>query len=106
MADQIRVLNDLVIEAVDTIRRSNPDAVVLILSDHGARHSHEELDEHFDVFFAARSPGEPDAFKGEISLVNVFRRLLSAYFDEPLADLDYAAWVSDWLHPLDLESYE
>lgn len=105
LADQIRVLNDLVIEAVDTIRRSNPDAVVLVLSDHGARHSHEELGEHFAVFFAARSPGEPEAFGGEISLVNVFRRLFSAYFDEPLADLDYAAWVSDWHNPLDLESY-
>jgi len=106
MSKQVRALNERVAEAVQRIVQVNPEAIVMVLSDHGARHELSDLDEHFRAFFAARTPGKPDTYDGALSLTNVFRRLISTYFREDLPDLPYAAWASDWSQPLRLEPYE
>jgi hypothetical protein len=104
MRTQIRELNRVVIGALDEIVSANPSAVVIALSDHGARHL-DQLDEHFEIFFAARTPGHADLFAEDTAMVNVFRRILSSHFDEDLPDLPYEAWVSDWHLPFALERY-
>ena len=88
--DQVLALNDLVIGMVDTIVRENPEATVIILSDHGsAAHFDPEdngsdLDERFSTLFAARTPGHRGVFTDGQTTVNVFPRLFNAYFDTNL----------------------
>ncbi len=97
---QVDELNGLVVDAVSTIVSSDPTAIVVVYSDHGSRYSLNDLDEHFRVLFAARTPGQPNLFGDDVALVNVFRRILTAYFGEDHPDLPYRSWVSDWTQPL------
>ena len=57
---QVKELNHLVIEAVTRISRADPAAVVVVLSDHGARYSLEDIPEHYRTLLAARTPGFSD----------------------------------------------
>jgi hypothetical protein len=100
---QLQHLNDLVIQAVRRIVENNPEAIVLVLSDHGIRHSLTDDAEQFRILFAARTGSVPNAFPEDISLVNVFRTLLSHYFGEELTPLPYRGWLSDWFDPLLLQ---
>lgn len=106
MAAQVDALNDMMTDALREIVDANPDAVVIVLSDHGARHQLDAFDEHFRAFFAARTPEQPATYGGEISPVNVFRRFLSAYFGEVAPDVPHMTWLSDWESPLTLERFE
>ena len=54
---QLDELNRLVLEALDRIQEVDPDAVVVLFSDHGIRYSLEDLDEHYRILLAARTPG-------------------------------------------------
>jgi hypothetical protein len=102
---QVDELNARVVETLDRVIDADPTGVVVVMSDHGARHRIENIDEHFRVLFAARTPGQPDLFGDDVTLVNVFRRILSEYFGESLPDLPYEAWESEWFVPLDISRY-
>jgi len=106
METQLSVLNQMVNDATERIIASDPAAVIIVMSDHGARYSLERTDEHFRIFFASRTPGRDAVFPEDVSPVNVFRRLLSTYFDENLPDMPYEAWLSDWEIPLLLSRQE
>jgi hypothetical protein len=85
---QIQHLNGLVLDAVDAILRASPrPPVILIVSDHGsgsglnwADLDHSDLDERSANLFAAYTPGHPALFPDDITLVNVFGRLLGGYY--------------------------
>lgn len=102
MRVQVQELNRLVVAALADIVDRNPDATVIVMSDHGARHYLGSVEEHFRVLFAARAGSLDVAFPDDISHVNIFRRILATGFDVPLADLPYQAWASDWLVPFSL----
>jgi hypothetical protein len=102
---QVGRLNEMTLTAIEGIVETNPSAVVILFSDHGARHQLDDFDEHFQVFFAARSPEHPDLLGPEASLVNVFRRLIGGYFGEALSDLPHQRYLSDWHSPLLLERF-
>ena len=96
--DQLLALNDRVIGMLDTVVAENPDAVVVLFSDHGSAAQFEtqdidsDLDERFSNLFAARTPGHAGVFTESQTPVNVFPRLFNAYFgtDLPLqADATY-----------------
>ena len=106
MEVQLTVLNEMVAGAAERIVASDPGAVIIVMSDHGARYSLEAIEEHFHILFAARTPEHDDVFPNDVSPVNVFRRLLSTYFGEDLPDLGYRAWLSDWDIPLTLARRE
>jgi hypothetical protein len=103
---QVTELNEMVAPAIADVVSANPDAIVIVMSDHGARHHSDATEEHFDVFLAARTPDAEDALPEDISVVNVFRRVLSSTFDESLPDLPYEAWASDWFTPLTLTRFQ
>jgi hypothetical protein len=83
---QLEWLNSRVLEAVDAVIADNPEAVVIVMSDHGsATHFRWEdrgsdLDERFSTLFAARTPGHSGVFADNQTPVNVFPRLFNSYF--------------------------
>ena len=89
--------NRLVLDAVDEVVRARPEAVVLVLSDHGSRYDADDAQEHFRNLFAARTPGIEGVFPPGTHLVNVFRHLSNAYFDTDFEPLPYRALFSDGL---------
>jgi hypothetical protein len=99
---QLDVLNRLVLEAVERIVAADPDAVVVLWSDHGLRYSLADRAEHFRTFIAARTPGAPDLFPADESPVNMLRRLFGKYFGTDTDPLPYRAWFSDWNYTLRL----
>lgn len=62
MAAYLEVLNPRVLEVVDSLVSKDPDAIVVLLSDHGARYLESEKDEWFRSFLAVRTPGVERAF--------------------------------------------
>lgn len=56
--EQLDGLNPLTLDAVERVIDSDPSAVVILMSDHGARFSQGVEDEHFHSFFATRLPGD------------------------------------------------
>ncbi|HKG56019.1 MAG TPA: hypothetical protein VKA85_02115, partial [Candidatus Limnocylindrales bacterium] len=85
---QIEYLNRKAVGLVDDIRRaSSSPPVILVMSDHGTASDfrfsdpeHGDLDERSSNFFAAFTPGHDAIYDDDITLVNVFGRLLDAYF--------------------------
>lgn len=69
---QLRFINTRVIEAVDHIIENDPDATVILLSDHGLRRDPADMDEWFRTLFAARGHDFPD----DVTTLDVFPTLL------------------------------
>lgn len=105
LAEQLPALNELVLDSVRRIVAADPEAVVLILSDHGTRYSLADPDEHFRSFFAARTPGRAEVFPDDISTVNVLRLLFAEYFGTDTPALPYRAWYGAWNEYLRLSPY-
>jgi hypothetical protein len=78
--DQVHHLNHLVLEAIDDIVTSSPEAVVIVFSDHGSRADLEDEAEWFKNYFAARTPGHPDLFPDDVHPVEVFPQLFDTLF--------------------------
>jgi len=78
-------LNARLLAMVDRIVDRDPDAVVVLFSDHGARYSLELKEtEWYHSFLAARTPGHPDLFASEPIPTAILRTLLPIYvIDEP-----------------------
>ena len=95
LAGQMAHLDGRVLETVEAIVAEDPDAVILIFSDHGARYEEEITDEYFHSFFAARTPQRDDPFADQMSLTNTLPLLLNAYFDDTIPVVQYRAWESD-----------
>ena len=100
MRIQVEELNRLVIETLREVVAIDPDATMVVMSDHGARHHLDGTDEHFRILFAARGGELGVEFPDDASPVNLFRRILTSAFDADLPDLSYQAWASDWHLPL------
>ena len=100
LRNQIAVLNDLVLQSIKRVVRADPEAIVIIMSDHGARYSLAETDEHFRTLLAARTPGHPGLYPDDESSVNVLRRVFNAYLDVDVDPLPYRSWEVDWHYNL------
>ena len=99
---QVAALNEMLLSSIRRITAADPAAVVILMSDHGTRYSLEDLPEHYRSFFAARTPGVESVFPPDESPVNIFRRLMAAYFDVDIEPLPYRAWTLDWAYNLRL----
>jgi hypothetical protein len=91
MRDQTRCADLLIGGLVKTIVAERPDAVVLVLSDHGpdeyldwAMPTEPGLQDRFANLFWARTPGREAVFPHDISLVNVLPTLSNAYLGTSL----------------------
>ncbi|HEX2767527.1 MAG TPA: hypothetical protein VHR55_12930 [Candidatus Limnocylindria bacterium] len=79
---QLEYVNGRVLEAVDAVVAHDPDAVIVIFSDHGARLDPDDVEEWHRTFFAARLPGTPNAFGDSPTLATVLSTLFDVYFDK------------------------
>jgi hypothetical protein len=59
---QLNELNGQVLDAVRRVACADPEAVVILLSDHGIRQSLSDRDEQFRSFLAVRAPGTAMCF--------------------------------------------
>jgi hypothetical protein len=94
MGGQIEFLNGRLLAMVDRITVADPEAVIILFSDHGARFDSQVTDEYYRTFFAARTPGQDGLFPDDVSPVNVLPLLENAYFGASLPIHDYQAWES------------
>jgi hypothetical protein len=78
-ADQMTYLNGLVLSAIDTIL-ADPEAVIIVFSDHGSRRTEDDKAEWHRTLFAARTPGAPDIFGGASHAPAIIPVLMNAYF--------------------------
>ena len=85
VGEQTTCVDRLITEVVDDIVTTQPNAVVIVLSDHGPE---EELDwwrpseaaiaHRMANLFWSRTPGHPDVFPDDVTLVNVLPLLFNA----------------------------
>jgi hypothetical protein len=98
---QIEELNRLVTNAVDQVIASDPEGIIVLMSDHGIRYSLDDVAEHYRIFLAARVPGDSGVFATDESPVNILRVLL-ATLGEDVEPLPYERWLVNWWRYLDL----
>lgn len=60
LTGQVTYLNKLVLEAVDHIVDIDPEAIIVVFSDHGLRRDTSDMDEWSRTLFAARNADFPD----------------------------------------------
>ena len=89
--DQVAYLNTLVLDAVDDLIK-DPEAVVVLLSDHGSRYSAEDSDEWYRTLFASRTPAAPDALVGAPISAGIMVGIFNAYFGTEAAMPPAGKW--------------
>lgn len=62
MSAYLAYLNERVLDVLGEIVERDPDALVIVLSDHGGRYSEASPQEWFHSFLLARTPNSPNAF--------------------------------------------
>ena len=80
MEGDLATLNPKLLAMVDEIVARDPDGVIVLFSDHGARYSLDlRQTEWYDSFLAARTPGHPGLFAADPKPTNLLRTLLPTY---------------------------
>jgi hypothetical protein len=79
MARQVSWTNEHLVRAIDKLVAADPDAAVVILSDHGARYSRDDREEQTRTLLAARTPGQPELFAASPGPMGLVQTLLRAY---------------------------
>jgi len=111
-AAQVQHIDDLVLPVVDRILSAQRHAVVLVISDHGSAAgltwsdlANSDLDERTANLFAAYTPGRPNLFPADISLVNVFGDLFHAYFGDDFTPQPNTAyrWQNGFINLVQIE---
>ena len=109
LAGQIEYLDSLVVETIKGILDASPEPpIIIVFSDHGGRHDLSDREEMLRTLLAAFTPGKDDVFPANATLVNLFPRLLNAYFDAGLPLSSEEGYTTDMtqIHtkgPLSLE---
>lgn len=99
---QVEHVNHMVLEVLDRIIAKDPQAVVIVMSDHGSTRPAAAPAHAFQSFFAARAPGNEVEYEDDITPMTVLARLT----DTPFTPGDpYRAWISAPLEPLTLTPY-
>lgn len=103
LAAQVAHLNARLLATIDAVIEQQPDAVIVLFSDHGTRHDlAADEAEATRTFLAARTPGHDGIFGGQPHTVNLLAGLLNAYLgtDHPMRPYD--AWISRG-YPMELD---
>jgi hypothetical protein len=79
MTEQLDALHPRLLRAVDEILADEPDAVIVLFSDHGGRMDEADRDEWHRTFLAAHTPGHPGLFDDSPRPDTIIRTLVEAY---------------------------
>ncbi len=92
---QLIFANKKTIEIIDSIKQKNPNAVIILMSDHGGRfgvnwNNPSEIDyfRALNNLSALHFPGKETYFPMDVSAVNVFRIFFNLYFESDYEILD------------------
>lgn len=103
LAAQVTHLNARLLATIDAMIERQPDAVVVLFSDHGTRHDlAADEAEATRTFLATRTPGRGGVFGGQPHSVNLLAELLNAYLDTDHPMRPYDAWISRG-YPMELD---
>ncbi len=97
---EVRYVDGLALDTVRTIRSADPDAVIVLFSDHGHQWirfpygtpddepytEYGDMTQRSRVLLAASTPGRVGVIEDDTTLVNVLGRLLHAYTGRPWED--------------------
>jgi hypothetical protein len=102
---QVEHVNRLTLSALDALLQ-DPDAVIVLMSDHGLRNDLQDHQEWYRTLFATRTPDYPGAFDAAPNPTALFATLARTYFsaDAELPRTTRYAMVDDMLlrlRPLD-----
>jgi hypothetical protein len=75
MGANLPSLNVALLEAVDAVIAREPEATIVLFSDHGGRATEDDLDEWYRTLLVARTPGRPMLFADEPRPDAILRRL-------------------------------
>jgi len=89
-SEQVDYLNGVVLDTVDELI-DDPETIIVVFSDHGARRSAVSRQEWRRTLFAARMPGVDDPFKGAGHAPAILPILLNTYFGMDAPVLSQAA---------------
>ena len=87
---QLEYLNRRVERMLNRIVEENPEAVVVVMSDHGSSlhfawgEPDDDLDERFSILMAIRGPGASVAFEDGMTPVNLLTNIFNTYFGASL----------------------
>jgi hypothetical protein len=73
LTGQIQYLNRLTLDALDHIIAVDPDATIVLFSDHGLRRDRADMDEWFRTLFAARN----QRFADDVDTLDIFSTMLN-----------------------------
>ena len=86
--DQLIFTNKKMLELIDSVQSSSPEAVIMVFSDHGFRaeinwENPENIDylRGFDVIAYFYFPGKDVVLPDELSIVNIYRIFFNEYLD-------------------------
>jgi hypothetical protein len=101
--EQIECVNRLVLQQIDEITSANPDAVILVVSDHGPRSqgsdpaegawTERQLGEYLSVIAALRTPRGCVGVMEASTMVNTFRRFAGCTLDVEIPDTDDSQFI-------------
>jgi hypothetical protein len=108
---QTECVDRTVVPVLEAIVAADPDAVVILFSDHGPQTllSYEAPDDRgihsrLANLFAARTPGRPDLFPDDVTLVNVLPILFDTYLGTDLprrpVDVFFGPDPAGAMHPV------
>jgi hypothetical protein len=99
-ADQFTYLNRLVVNAVTDAVAANPDAVIVVFSDHGTAPPGGDDADALKTITAVRMPGYVDEIPSDISVVDLLPEVLNTVLDTELPLQPYRGWISASEFPL------
>jgi hypothetical protein len=105
--DQVKFVNQRMLEMIDAMQAGEADPVIILMSDHGSRgFAAENPDEMLLNFFASATPGVPGLFPEDATPINVFPRLFGAYLDEESDLLPDRFFLPDGDGPTQIKAVE
>ena len=100
---QVTHLNDLVVQTMAEAIEANPDAVLVVMSDHGTKPPGGAEASVLSNFTAIRLPDGDDAVPNDVSPVNLLPEILNRVLDTDLPTSEYRGWISEAEMPLTME---
>ena len=102
---QVGTINRLVVDALDDVVRADPDAILVVMSDHGHRAPGRPESDLLANFLAIRMP-DPDAEPPkDLAPVDLLHAISALAFDTPFEPHPYRAWISDAEAPLTMHPF-
>jgi hypothetical protein len=97
---QVESINRLVIDALDDVVRTDSDAMVVVMSDHGHRAPGRPESDLLANFLAVRIPSADSGLPDHTSPVDLLAAISAEAFGAPFDPHPYRAWISDAEAPL------